>query len=159
MEGNKKFLKKRNRDSSKNRTKGFKNSFSKKRDFSQKKKGFGITFRSRDKQPFKKFNKRTFNKSFNNNYDYDNTERYSQKTFQSNKKSEVLKIAKYWEQKQIIDPINTQGKIAIDEANNQLFSIVGNELKILDCNNLSTIKAIQQVKKLFLLINLLSLAS
>ncbi len=143
MEGNKKFLKKRNRDNSKNRSRSLNRNFSKDRSFGQKKRGFGLKFQRNNKFGNKNF-KKYLDKNYENNYD-DDLE-YNENRNKSNKKNDVIKIAKYWEPKQIIEPINTQGKIVVSDDNNYLFSIVGNELKILDFNSYALIKTFSQVK-------------
>lgn len=141
MEGNKKFLKKRNRDNSKNRPRSLNRNFSKGRDFSQKRNGFGLKFQRNNK-----FGNKNFKNNFEKNYEnYDDDMGYSQNKTQSNKKDDVIRIAKYWEPKQIIEPVNTQGKIAISDENNYLFSIVGSELKILDLYTYALIKSFNQV--------------
>lgn len=147
MEGNKKFLKKRNRDNSKNRSRSLKRNFSKDKSFSQKKKGFALKFQRNNRFGNKNF-KQNFNKKFENNYDDDLG--YNENRNQSNKKEDVIKIAKYWEPKQIIEPINTQGKVVISDDNNYLFSIVGNELKILDLFSNTLIKSFNQVNFKFI---------
>ena len=64
-------------------------------------------------------------------------------------KSEVLKIAKHWEASGLIEPINTQGKIIFDENKKIFFSIVDNEIKMIDMFNLKTIKSFSYVKFFF----------
>lgn len=145
MEGNKKFTKKLNRDNSKNRSKSLNRNFSKSRDFSQKKKGFGLKFQKNNKFSDGKKFKKSFEKNFDNNFEDDMGYDNNDNRIQSNKKEDVIKIAKYWEPKQIIEPVNTQGKIAISEENNYLFSIVGSELKILDLYTYAVIKSFNQV--------------
>lgn len=141
MEGNKKFTQKRNRDNSKNVSRSLNRNFSKSRDFSQKKNGFGLKFQRNNN-----FSDRRPKRNFEKNYDnHDEDFGYNENRFQSNKKDDTIKIAKYWEPKQIIEPVNTQGKIAISEENNFLFSIVGNELKILDLYTYAVIKSFNQV--------------
>jgi tRNA nucleotidyltransferase/poly(A) polymerase len=141
MEGNKKFINKRNRDNSKNISRSLNRNFSKSKDFSQKKNGFGLNF-----QKFDKFSNKKSNNNFEKNSEnFDDDFGYNENKFQSNKKADVIKIAKYWEPMKIIEPVNTQGKIAISDENNYLFSIVGNELKILDLNTYAVIKSFNLV--------------
>ncbi len=143
MEGNKKFSQKRNRDYSKNRSRSLNRDFTKGRGFSQNRGRFGLKFqgnnRFSDRKP-----KRNFENNYNN-YQDDDYMGYDENRVQSNKKDDAIKIAKYWEPKQIIEPVNTQGKIAVSEENNYLFSIVGSELKILDFYTYAVVKSFNQV--------------
>lgn len=145
MEGNRKFTQKRNRDNSKNKSRSLNRNFSKGRDFSQKKSGFGLKFQQNNKFSDRR-PKRNFEKNYNNfEDDFGDNENRTQ----SKKKDDAIKIAKYWEPKQIIEPVNTQGKIAVSEENNYLFSIVGTELKILDLYTYAVVKSFNQVFLLF----------
>jgi len=147
MEGNKKFLKKRNRDNSKNRSRNLKRNFSKDRGISQRKRGFGVKFKNNNN----KFANKKYKKNDDKNFDNFDDDLYNLNNNQGlNKKDDVIKIAKYWEPKQIIEPINTQGKLVIWEENKYLFSIVGNELKILDLFTHALIKAFNQVRILII---------
>ena len=129
MEGNKKFSKKRNRESSKNKIKEFKNNYSK-GDYNIKKKGFGVKFQN------------NFQKE--DNYFPENDEENFET--QNQKKSEVLKIAKHWEASGLVEPINTQGKIIFDENKKIFFSIVDNEIRMIDMFKLNTIKTFSHVR-------------
>ena len=142
MEGNKNFIQKRNRDNSKNMSRDFKRGLARSKDFSQKKNGFGVKFQR--------------NNQYVRNPKYDHVDYYEEGGFNddhqvSKKKYDVIKIAKFWEQKQIIEPVNTQGKIIFSEKDKYLFSIVGNQLKVFDMFNLNLIKNFEQVNFLFYL--------
>lgn len=136
MEGNKNFTKKRNRESSKNKIKEYKNNYNK-GDYNIKKKGFGVKFQN-EKNSFKQKDD-FFPENFEENFETKNQQ-----------KSEVLKIAKHWEASGLIEPINTQGKIIFDENKKIFFSIVDNEIKMIDMFNLKTIKSFSYVKFFFL---------
>ena len=58
----------------------------------------------------------------------------------------MIKIAKHWEASGLVEPINTAGKIIFDENKKIFFSIVDNEIRMIDMFNLTTIKTFSYVK-------------
>lgn len=60
---------------------------------------------------------------------------------------ELVKIGKFWEGKNLIEPKNTTGKFAFNLKDKTLLSQVENSIHILDIENLSTIKIIKQVRR------------
>jgi hypothetical protein len=61
---------------------------------------------------------------------------------------DIVKVGKYWEGKNLIEPKNTKDKITILENENLLISIVEDSLKIFDLNDLSLKTTIKQVYKI-----------
>lgn len=122
----------------------------------RKNKKFQNSKKNDGSQRNKNFTKKTFNKKRHinekkyqitySNEPLDNTEDVTMD--QSENSQELMKIARYWDKKLILEPKNTSNQIYISE-DEFIYSLCENSIKVLNFSDLSTVYEIKQVNRSF----------